>query len=264
VNNHVNEPLTPRERDVARLVARGYSNRQIADDLVVAPSTAERHVANILSKLHMRSRAEIGVWAVQHESISSRPSIPGRRDTLPPELTSFVGRERALRELAELIPKTRLLTLVGSGGVGKSRLVLRLAGSRIEANGREVWLVELAGLSDPALLPQTVASVLGLRDQRGLSMVETLVAALRARPLLLVLDNCEPVVGACADLVSAMLLRCPDLQVLATSRIPLHLTAEITWPVDPLVTAEAVQLFVERARGDSQFRAHRPEQPRRR
>src|ERR1051326_2957820 len=138
----MNEPLTPRERDVARLVARGYSNRQIADELVIALSTAERHVANILSKLHMRSRAEIGVWAVQHESISSRRHGPGRRDNLPPELTSFVGRERELRELAELIPRTRLLTLVGSGGVGKSRLGLRLAGSLLEPNGRAVRVGE--------------------------------------------------------------------------------------------------------------------------
>src|SRR5262249_50089461 len=153
------------------------------------------------------------------------------RPNLPVELSSFLGRERELRELTAMLPITRLLTLVGSGGVGKSRLALRLAASQVDTYAADVRLGELAALTDPELLTQAVAVVLGVHDQLGVPLVATLVAALHARRLLLMLDNCEHLVEACAQLVAVLLRGCPDLRIVATSRVVLGVTGERVWPV---------------------------------
>jgi predicted ATPase/DNA-binding SARP family transcriptional activator len=175
-----------------------------------------------------------------------------RTPGLPLALTSFVGRERELGEVARLLARTRLLTITGPGGSGKTRLALE-AGTREPG---EVRLAELAPLADPALLPTTVAAGLGVRLPSDADPVEGLIRAIGEHELLLVLDNCEHVVAAAAELAAAVLARCPGLRILATSREPLHIAGEVAWRApslslpaadsDPLAS-EAVSLFVDRA-----------------
>jgi predicted ATPase/DNA-binding SARP family transcriptional activator len=211
---------------------------------------------------------------------------------LPAPLTALVGRERALPAVARRLAGARLVTLTGPGGGGKTRLALAVA-ARLEAardagaegdgcagrpaghpaGGRYpdgVWLAELAALADPGLVPQAVAAAVGVPEAAGRAPTETLCQALRARRLLLVLDNCEHLRGACAALAAALLGACPGVQILATSREPLGLPGEATWwvpplawpagpagealdpaalpPTEALLEYGAVRLFVERAR----------------
>ena len=183
------------------------------------------------------------------------------RGNLPAEPNSFVGRERDLEELALLLSAVRALTLCGPGGIGKSRLALRLAGEMAPAFGDGAWLVEFADTSDSALLPARIASALGIREEPDRPLAETLVDALRPRRLLLVLDTCEHVVAACAALVQQLLGGCPQLRLIATSREPLRVRGETVWRVPPLsmpavldglgadelARHEAIRLFAERA-----------------
>jgi non-specific serine/threonine protein kinase len=150
------------------------------------------------------------------------------------QLSSFVGREKELAEVKRLLENNRLLTLTGSGGCGKTRLALAAAGELVEGFEDGVWLVELASLADPSLVPQAVASTLGVREQPGHSLTETLSDHLRSKKVLLVLDNCEHLVEACAELAEALLRSCPELRILATSREALGLTGELAWLVPSL------------------------------
>jgi len=181
---------------------------------------------------------------------------------LPASLTSFVGRSWEQREVARLLSATRLLTLTGPGGCGKTRLALEVARGQADASPDGVWLVELAALGDAALVPRAVAAALGVKEQAGYTAQDTLTTFLRPRHLLLALDNCEHVGGAGAALITALLSACPHLWVLATSREALGITGETLWRVPPLAVPpsgtpaapetllryEAVRLFVERAR----------------
>ena len=195
-------------------------------------------------------------------------AVPGGRGdaaspshNLPLQLSSFVGREKELVEVRRLLEDTRLLTLTGPGGCGKTRLAVVAAGELVEEFEDGVWMVELATLSDPHLVPQAVTSVLGAREQPGRSLTETLSAHLRTRKLLLVLDNCEHLIEACAELAETLLRSCPELRVLATSREALGIVGEVAWPVpslslpdlrrlpeaESLPQYESARLFVERA-----------------
>jgi non-specific serine/threonine protein kinase len=188
-------------------------------------------------------------------------SPPLKRSSLPVPLTSFVGRHLEVVEVRELLKTTRLLTLTGVGGVGKTRLALEVATSSGAEYQAGAALVELAALADPALVPQAVASVLGVPEQPGRPMLHTVLSALRRRPVLLVLDNCEHLVQACAELAESVLRACPDVRILATSREPLDLGPEMTWrvpslslpaagrpaSVENLNNSDAVRLFVQRA-----------------
>src|SRR5262249_2794668 len=137
---------------------------------------------------------------------------------LPLPLTSFVGRGRELAEVGRLLAAERLVTLTGAGGVGKTRLALRAAADGLDRFPDGVWLVDLAPLADGALVPQAVAAAVGVREAPGRPLVATVTDALRPRRLLLVLDNCEHLLDACARLADALLRACPHLRVLATSR----------------------------------------------
>jgi predicted ATPase/class 3 adenylate cyclase/DNA-binding CsgD family transcriptional regulator len=167
---------------------------------------------------------------------------------LPVQLTSFVGRAGQLAEVRGLLGANRLVTLTGAGGIGKTRLALEVADqTATEFDG--VWCVELAPITDPALVAFTVARALGLPDQPGLSATDAVVRFIGARHLLIVLDNCEHVLDAAAQLTTALLSGCTDMTVLATSREPLGVPGEVTWRVPPLSLAdEAVELFTDRAR----------------
>ena len=182
-------------------------------------------------------------------------------NNLPLQLTSFVGREQELEEITDLVAANRLLTLTGSGGSGKTRLVLTVAAGLAEDFEEGVWLVELASLSDAGLVPQAIASVLGVRENPGSSLVEALSAYLQPRTALLILDNCEHLIRACADVAAALLGSCPNLRILATSREALGVPGEMLYTVPPLTLPdprrplavdglphyEATRLFVERA-----------------
>jgi non-specific serine/threonine protein kinase len=190
----------------------------------------------------------------------------GPSHNLPARLSSFVGREREIAEVVRLLAGARLVTLVGAPGVGKTRLALRVAGNLTAEFVDGVWLVELAALAEPALVPQAMATTLGVREQPGRPLATTLAEALSQRALLLVLDNCEHLVAACATLVEDLLHACPDLRVLVTSREALRVEGEVTWRVpslsmpdseqgryggpevlSELAGYEAVRLFVDRA-----------------
>jgi hypothetical protein len=139
-----------------------------------------------------------------------------QRNNLPAQLTSFVGRKKALAELTRLLPSVRLLTLTGAGGIGKTRLALQVAEAMERPDG--VWLVELASLEDPGLVAPQIARSLGVRERSGQSALETLIDHLRASHALLVIDNCEHLLSGCAEVLEALARSCPALTVLATSR----------------------------------------------
>jgi predicted ATPase/DNA-binding CsgD family transcriptional regulator len=189
---------------------------------------------------------------------SAAPPAPGN---LPAEPNSFIGRERDLSELALLLSDVRALTLCGPGGIGKTRLAVRLACDLVPEFPDGAWLVELADTADAELLPRRVAATFGIREEPDRPLIATLAEALRARRLLIVLDTCEHIVDACAELVQQLLASCPSLRVIATSREPLRVRGETVWRVPPLSVPagldleslddlgrhEALQLFAERA-----------------
>lgn len=183
-------------------------------------------------------------------------------NNLPLQVNRFIGRERELTAVRGLLMTTRLLTLAGAGGSGKTRLALQVATDVLAEFEHGVWWVELAALADPLLMPQAVASALGIPERADCTLTEALVDALRPKHLLLVLDNCEHLLAACAQLVDTLLRTCAQLRVLVTSREALTISGETLWlvlplrvpdtyqppPIAGLLTYEAVQLFVERAR----------------
>ncbi|MGA4843844.1 ATP-binding protein [Streptomyces sp. G45] len=170
-----------------------------------------------------------------------------RGGQLPVERTSFVGRVREVAQVRAALEEAPLVTLVGPGGVGKSRTALHAAGGLGERFADGVWLAELSGLGDPELVPATLAAVLELPEQPGMEPLDAVVAHLRGRRLLIVLDTCEHLVDACALLCDVLLREAPGVCVLATSRQPLDVPGERCLPVAPLDGEDALELFVQRA-----------------
>ncbi|WP_264000262.1 ATP-binding protein, partial [Mycolicibacillus trivialis] len=184
------------------------------------------------------------------ESAHSAPRAlhPSARHRPPPQLTSFVGRDAEIAELSGLADGTRLLTVIGAGGIGKTRIAVELAVRLAAGYPDGVAWAQLASLRTPELVPVTVARALGLPDQPGRSTVATMTRVLGSGRTLLVLDNCEHLRQGCAALAEALLTACPRLTILATSREPLGATGETTWLTPPLSTGEAIELFTGRAR----------------
>jgi predicted ATPase len=189
-----------------------------------------------------------------------RPRAPGQVGNLPRALSSFVGRHQTVADLARDVSTTGLLSLVGVGGIGKTRLALAVASALREQYAHGAWLVELAPVADPTQVAGTVAAALGIRERPGSNPLETLGVVLRRRQLLLVLDNCEHVLQSSSELVATLLQSCDNLSVLATSRELLGVPGEVLRTVPPLsipslsatfdqlAESDAVQLFVERVR----------------
>ncbi len=216
--------------------------------------------------MHLRARDSLPsstaglAGGLAHMTTSSAP-VDSVRHNLPASLTSFVGRERELADLQARLADARLVTLTGVGGCGKTRLALELARAVLDRYPDGIWLAELAPLEDAELVAHSVAAVLGVRETAGQSTIDALGTRLRARRLMLVLDNCEHLLDACARLVDALLRACPDVHVLTTSREALGITGEIAWrvpslavpdpqrrpPVAELQSNQAVRLFTERA-----------------
>lgn len=200
------------------------------------------------------------VSAVLPSEFPPLKTLDATPNNLPVQLTNFIGREKEIREVKELVTQRRLVTLTGSGGSGKTRLSLQVASEMLEAFRDGVWFVELAPLTEAELVPQAIASVLGVREQAGEALSETLTSYLRDKQLLLILDNCEHLIEACARLAELLLRAGPGLHVLASSREGLGVVGEglyrvpslafpdVTTAVPERVTAfEAVRLFVDRA-----------------
>jgi non-specific serine/threonine protein kinase len=193
------------------------------------------------------------------ELADERPTVPDNKLTnLPEALTSFIGREREMVEIKRLLAGKRLVTIVGAGGIGKTRLALQAAAEVVDAYGDGVWLAELASIRDPSLVATTVAQTLGVREKAGTAPSESLRAHLKSRQILLILDNCEHLLDSCAQLVNTLLPGAKGTTILATSREPLRVAGEQTYALQPLSLpepgakaetirdSEAVQLFVER------------------
>jgi predicted ATPase/class 3 adenylate cyclase len=186
------------------------------------------------------------------------PALP---NNLPALLASFIGRDQELSELRALVESSRLVTLTGAGGSGKTRLSLQVAAELLDGSGDGVWLVELAAVGDEGAVAQTICQALGIAAQPGRPAAETLLDALAAQDVLIVLDNCEHLIGACAKAADAIVRHCPRAHLVATSREPLGIAGETLYRVPPLSlpgpgngdlpapgSSDAVALFVERAK----------------
>ena len=257
---------------VARLLAAGHGGQTL-----FSRATAERVREHLRDGVSLRDLGERRLKDLDRpEQIFQlvapdlRADFPSLRslevlpNNLPAQVTSFIGRASEMAEVKRLLGTTRLLTLTGPGGTGKTRLSLQVAADVLESYAHGVWLVELATVSDGSLIGETIAAAMDIREEAGRPPLDTLINALRGWRLLLVLDNCEHLIAAVADIAGTLLRRCPELRILASSREPLSIAGETIWPVPTLdvpefvrgeetpptasfANLEAVQLFVERA-----------------
>jgi predicted ATPase/DNA-binding SARP family transcriptional activator/DNA-binding CsgD family transcriptional regulator len=206
----------------------------LSNQLDAEPSTATRRLyAEIMAGKFPAPRTPPA--GPQQEE---RPDV--RNHNLPTARTSFVGREREILEIKRELSMSRLLSLTGAGGSGKTRLALEVARDLVGAYPDGVWLVELAPLSEEALVPQAVAGVLDVRERPDQPLTDSLIEALRQKTLLVILDNCEHVVETAAHLVTLLLDACPRLKILATGREVLGIMGEVVWPV-PLLSVPDVR-----------------------
>ena len=257
--------------DVLVVLVEGHGKLVTKDELlarvwprvVVEENTLQVHVAALRKVLGAETIATVsgrGYRFVLPVADDAGPPEPTQHN-LPHQLTSFIGRERQIEEVAHLLSTTRLLTLTGAGGCGKTRLALKVAEGVLDSY-EDVRLVELASLGDPTLVPHAVASALEVKEQAGKQLVDVVADWLGARHLLLVLDNAEHLLSACAQFADQVLRRCAPLVVLVTSRERLGIAGELTYRVPSLsvpdlqqdigsedvLGCEAAQLFIERAR----------------
>jgi transcriptional regulator with XRE-family HTH domain len=246
----------------ARLSARGIADLERG----ARRSPRADTVGRLVDALHLdRGQREALLLsrrrAPRFDETPETKSAAGRLTNLPAALTSFVGREHEIEDIRRELAVARLVTLVGTGGCGKTRLALEVAGASLPVFEDGVWLVDLAPITDPMLVPVTVLTTLGLREQSGRSATDTLVEHLQPLRLLLVLDNCEHLVDACAQFVTSVLRAAARVRILSTSREPLAVPGERTYRVQSLTTPEptepltaediapspAVQLLLDRA-----------------
>jgi predicted ATPase/class 3 adenylate cyclase len=217
----------------------------------------EKQLKDVLRPQHLYQVNSVGLLTVFPPLKTQDISLTN----LPTSLTSFIGRESEIAEVKQELDKHRFVTLTGSGGTGKTRLSLQVATELIEKFDYGVWLVELAPLSDPELIPQTILSVIGVREQLGKTSLEVLKGYLHEKRLLIVLDNCEHLISASAQVVNTLLRAAPEIKVLASSREALGVRGEVSYPVpslrlpdikhlpgiEELSQYEAVRLFIDRA-----------------
>ncbi len=236
------DPLTNREREILALLSGDKSNQEIADQLYLALSTVKGYIQQIYNKLGVGGRREAVHRARELGLLEEGSPIPSRRHNLPAQLSSFIGREREIEQVTALLVQHRLVTLTGSGGTGKSRLSLQAANFVMENYPHGAWLVELASLADPGIIPTTIAQVLGVQERPGKRITDLLVDFLRYKQLLLILDNCEHLLEACANLADRLLHNCPNLTILASSRELLGVEGEAPYSVPPMILPDVRQL----------------------
>src|SRR5271163_883361 len=239
----------------ARVMAAGHGGQ-----ILLAESTAGLLTGVDLVDLGPRRLRDLPnpVGLFQVRAADLRTDFPPLRaldaspGNLRPAVTSFIGRESEVAELQTMLKAHRLVTLTGVGGVGKTRLALEVAARLVDEFPDGVWFFELAAVTDPAAVPDAVAAVLGITQQPGKSVTDSIAAALEGRVRLLVFDNCEHVLNAAADLIEAIFAHSATVKILATSREGLRVVDEQVWPVPSLevgagIDSAAVTLFVERA-----------------
>jgi predicted ATPase/class 3 adenylate cyclase len=231
--------------------------RDILPEGVYLRDLGEHRLKDLARREHIYQLVASGLEA----AFPPLKTLDSHPNNLPLQMTSFVGREQEIEEVMHLLEISRLVTLIGPGGAGKSRLALQLAADLLEEFSQGVWLVDLAALSDPELVTQSVAGALSVREETQRPLIETLSEHVRDKDLLLILDNCEHIVEGCARLSDEILRASLGLKIMATSREALRIGGEHTYPVfslttpdpmdmpaiDKLAQFDAVRLFVERA-----------------
>ena len=266
--------LTKREQEILELIAFGLSNKEIAQRLGLGRRTVETHINRILGKLDVSSRTRAVVEAGRAGLLGNAPAnapvspLQVRPNNLPFQLTALLGREQDLIDVKILLEGTRLLTLSGSGGVGKTRLALRVGVDLIGLYQDGVWFCDFSPISDASLVSSVVAHALGVRERPGRPLAEAIISSLGRKHALLIFDNCEHVLEASAELADEILHACPDVRILATSRQALGIMGEVVQRVRSLALPEetaglkadramrygSIALFVDRALGsDTRF-----------
>jgi predicted ATPase/class 3 adenylate cyclase len=239
----------------ARIMSAAHGG-QILLSQIVADLVRERLPAEVslrdLGSVWLRDIATPEhVWQAVHPRLSATfpalRSLEATPNNLPQQATLFIGREKEIAEIGRLLARVRLLTLTGIGGLGKTRLAQEIAAQILDEYLDGAWFVDLAPVADPRLVPQVAAFVLGVKEEAGRPVTDALVKFVKDRRLLLILDNCEHVGDACAAIARQLLEAGPHVKVMATSREPLHLTGETTYPVPPLALPDASRLFRDRA-----------------
>ena len=220
--------------------------------LVVEENNLQVQVSTLRKLLGAQSVATIPGrgyrFTLVPEGGDTAPSCPiARNHNLPAPLNSFIGREAEIAEIRNLLAGSRLVTLTSVGGTGKTRLSLQIAAELLDEFPDGAWFIELAPLSDERRVAQAIASALGVTEEAGRPVIEALVKWVKGKRLLLVLDNCEHLLRAAADVAKQLLTAGADVRILASSREPLHVNGEVTYPVPALATAQAIRLFVDRA-----------------
>ena len=240
----VDAVVTEREHEVLELVGQRLSNREIASELYISVRTVESHVSSLLRKLDVPDRRRL---AEQAADTGARPS---EWTALPSSVTPFVGRVPEQTALTAELADHRMVTVTGPGGVGKTRLALAVAGATAPSRRDGAVFVDLVRIADPAMVASTVAEAVGVPEQRRDGDDAGLVAALARRDALLVLDNCEHVLDGVRECVERILIGCPAVTVLATSRARLLAPYERVYPVPGLSVSanggDAVELFLAR------------------
>ena len=267
--------LGPRALDVllvlveraGRLVTKDELLQQVWPNLIVEENNLQAQVSALRKILGAEAIATVQgqgyrfTWAASCVPVTVQAAPQPRGHNLPRQLTSFIGRQREIAEIEGLLERSRLLTLTGLGGCGKTRLSLQIAADLLGQFADGAWFVELAALADPGLVAQAVATTLAVKEASGTGLTQVLIEHLEPKRLLLVFDNCEHVLEACATLADLIVRQCPGVVLLSTSRERLGLAGEQTYRVPALslpdqtrvhtpmsvVTAESAQLFVDRA-----------------
>jgi predicted ATPase/DNA-binding winged helix-turn-helix (wHTH) protein len=269
-------PLSPKAFQLLGILVesrpRALSKSELQDRLWPGTFVVEKNLTNLVGEIRaalgdapahptfIRTVPRFGYAFLESRGVDLRGDGPTTHN-LPEPLTSFIGRERETAEVLRLLPSARLLTLTGAGGCGKTRLALEVSRKALDGFRDGVWLVDFTPLSAPDLVPQTVASAFDVRPGPGRSFHQALSDYFRGRHVLLVLDNCEHVISACAGFVEPLLQEAPRLTILVTSRERLAIAGETVWrvpslslpdsqkptSVDTLERGEAVRLFLERA-----------------
>jgi len=269
VGRHAFELLIALVERSGHLVTKDQLLERIWPRLVVEENTLQAHVSALRKVLGAEAIATISGQGyrftpeVTHVAANAAPAslATARKHNLPQQLTSFIGRERVIVELKVLLDRTRLLTLTGAGGCGKTRLAMEVAAGTKQEFADGIWLVELAALQDPGLVPKALASVLGVEEQAGKSLTQAVIESIAPKHMLVLLDNVEHLLGACALLVDSVLRACSRIVILVTGRERLGIAGELAYRVpslsvpDPakdttpeqVLAHESARLFVERA-----------------
>jgi predicted ATPase/class 3 adenylate cyclase len=255
----------------ARVAAAGYGGQVLVSEAAAVLVRDGLPSGSALADLGMHRLKDLGrperIFQLQAAGLPAEfpplrslgnPALP---NNLPAQLATFIGRARELAEVRALVKTSRLVTLTGPGGSGKTRLGLQLAAGLLDGSGDGVWLAELAVLTDEDAVAAVISQALGIAAQPGRPLLETLLDALALQEMLIVLDNCEHLIGGCAKTADAIVRRCPRVQLLATSREPLGIGGETIYRVPPMSlpslgaydpatagSCDAVALFADRAR----------------